>query len=184
MDESLLNHMRQRSEQFDIKKTEEKNTGLYWKLTAVLFLMIVIGVGAMSKRGREILVQMIEPLPAASSETSSKQVETEQAQAPPPVVQTEEKKSTSFDSIQPEEAKKKKNSLPKEEKEAFKSVIVKEESKEIYIAMKKNFQSDWFLAILSLTGVALTGSVGSWYPLANMTGIALVGLAGFLMTMK
>jgi hypothetical protein len=50
--------------------------------------------------------------------------------------------------------------------------------------MKKYFQSDWFLAILSLTGVALTGSVGSWYPLANMTGIALVGLASFLMTMK
>jgi hypothetical protein len=50
--------------------------------------------------------------------------------------------------------------------------------------MKKYFQSDWFIAILFLTALALTGPACSRYPLVNMIGIALVGLAGFVMTMK
>ena len=50
--------------------------------------------------------------------------------------------------------------------------------------MKKYFQSDWFIAILFLIALALTGPAYSPYPLANTIGIALVGLAGFMVTMK
>ena len=50
--------------------------------------------------------------------------------------------------------------------------------------MKKCFQSDRFLAIIFLTALALTGPACSRYPLANMTRITLVGLTGFLMTLK
>jgi hypothetical protein len=50
--------------------------------------------------------------------------------------------------------------------------------------MKKYFPSDWFIAILFLIALALTGPACSQYPLANMIGIALIGLDGFVMTMK
>ena len=53
---------------------------------------------------------------------------------------------------------------------------------EIKIIMKRYINFHWFLALLFLTGIALTGSGSSWFPWANMSGIVLIGLSGLLCT--
>lgn len=125
MEESILDSIREGLEQPEMKKAEKNYTRRYWKWAAVLFLMAVIGVGTTSQGGQHIIGQLVG-FGVVSSQSPIKQVTTEQAQAPPPVVQTEGVKTDSIAIIQPEKSKNMEGFFPEEENKSLNPVNVKE----------------------------------------------------------
>ncbi len=63
MDESDLNRIRQRLQQFQIKKAQIDPRRGYWNWASVIIFVMIVGALGISQKGRDILVQKVGSIP-------------------------------------------------------------------------------------------------------------------------
>jgi hypothetical protein len=63
LDESGLNRIRQRLQQFQIKKAQIDPRCGYWKWASVIIFVMIVGAAGISQKGRDILVQTLASIP-------------------------------------------------------------------------------------------------------------------------
>ena len=134
----------EQSEQHEIKKVEQVHAGRYWKWATFLFFIIVIVAMGMSQRGQNVLSQLAALIPVGH-QAPFREVPKEQAlvrkkinrkidvvstnpmeKEAMPGDQTEKKAADSVDVIPPEEPKETDSTPRAEDKETWKTVIVKQ----------------------------------------------------------
>jgi hypothetical protein len=63
LDELALNRIRQRLQQFQIKKAQIDPRRGYWKWASVIIFVMIIGAVGISQKGRDILVHTVGSIP-------------------------------------------------------------------------------------------------------------------------
>ncbi len=144
LDGSFLQSSHKISGQYEIKKMKQADTGRYWKWAVVLLFILIFTAGVMSRGGQNFLWRLAR-LTSISYQAPFRKVPKEQAfvkktinrkidvvstnpmeKEVMPGDQTEEKAADSVDVIPPEEPKEMDSTLGAEDKDTWKTVIVKQ----------------------------------------------------------